>query len=83
MIIDFRVTVPRPEYASPEKMAERGKSRTQRGYARAYKGLMQEDWKTSMIGIAIPFVYGSSFPTLTLKRLSCFLDRSGVNLPGV
>ena len=51
MIIDFRVTVPRPEYASREEMAERGKSRTQRGYARAYKDLMQEDWKTSVEGV--------------------------------
>jgi len=54
MIIDFRVTVPRKEYAeqlSPEEAARRARESTGRGYARVYRDLLEEEWKGSVEGI--------------------------------
>ena len=54
MIIDFRVTVPRREYAkrlSHEEAVKRAKQSTMRGYNKVYRELLRDEWKNSTEGI--------------------------------
>lgn len=56
MIIDFRVTVPRREYAEPlsaEEAARRAQEGTGRGYLRVYTETLQQrnEWRDSVEGI--------------------------------
>jgi hypothetical protein len=54
MIIDFRVTVPRREYAkrlSHEEAVKRAKQSTMRGYNKVYRELLRDEWKNSVEGI--------------------------------
>ena len=56
MIIDFRVTVPRREYAerlSAEEAARRARESTGRGYVRVYRETLQQEqeWRESVEGI--------------------------------